>query len=82
MEDMLKKQIQKQEYADDGGGGRIPPDNNDGSGGSGEDDFAEQFEEFIQVMLATFAFIFVVNIYHITSHHLPCNCSLNKFHLD
>uniref|UniRef100_A0A7N0U1P9 Uncharacterized protein n=1 Tax=Kalanchoe fedtschenkoi TaxID=63787 RepID=A0A7N0U1P9_KALFE len=59
VEDMLKKQIQKQEYADDGDGGGMPPDNGDGSGGSGEDDFSEMFEEFIQVMLAVLAFIFL-----------------------
>ncbi|KAL9681481.1 hypothetical protein QQ045_013266 [Rhodiola kirilowii] len=59
VEDMLKKQIQKQEYADDGDGSGRPPNSNDGYGGSGEDDFSEKFEEFIQVMLATLAFIFL-----------------------
>lgn len=63
IEDVLKQQIQKREYYDDGGG--KPP--RGGGGGSSGDGFGEAdeeglsgiWDEFVQVILATFGFIFL-----------------------
>ncbi|KAK1294166.1 hypothetical protein QJS10_CPA16g00118 [Acorus calamus] len=63
VEDLLKEQIQKQEYYGDGGSG----DNSGGGGGGGGDGFGEsedegfagKLDEMLQVTLATIGFIFV-----------------------
>ena len=63
MEDVLRKQIEKQEYFDDGGGGTNPPRGGGGGGDSGgtEDEGLSSFmEEALQVFLATAAFILLV----------------------
>lgn len=64
IEDVLKQQIQKREYYDDAGG---KPPRGGGGGGSG-DGFGEAdeeglsgiWDEFVQVILATFGIIFLV----------------------
>ncbi|CAI9760921.1 unnamed protein product [Fraxinus pennsylvanica] len=63
VEDVLKQQIQKQEYYDGGNGGKTPG----GSGGGGGDGFGESedeslsgmLDEFMQVVLATIGFVFL-----------------------
>ncbi|KAL8468469.1 hypothetical protein ACS0TY_031618 [Phlomoides rotata] len=62
IEDVLKQQIQKQEYYEDGGPPGKPPGGGDGGGGFGEaedGDLSEMWDEFAQVILATLGFIFV-----------------------
>ncbi|XP_074308394.1 uncharacterized protein LOC141643230 [Silene latifolia] len=65
VEDLLRQQIEKQEYYDEGGGGGNPPGGRggggggDGLGGSEEEGFGEILDETIQVILATLGFIFM-----------------------
>ncbi|EPS65507.1 hypothetical protein M569_09273, partial [Genlisea aurea] len=63
IEDVLRDQIQKQEFYDEGGGGDgKPPRRGGGGGGDGEvedESFAEMADEFMQVVLATMGFIFL-----------------------
>lgn len=65
IEDVLKQQIQKQEYFDDGGtGGKRPGGGGGGDGegsGEGEDEgLSGIWDEFAQVILATTGFVFLV----------------------
>lgn len=65
IEDVLKQQIQKQEYFDDGGTPGKPPGRGGGGGGGGfgeadDEGFSEMWDEFTQVMLATLGFVFLV----------------------
>ncbi|GAA0155906.1 hypothetical protein LIER_38179 [Lithospermum erythrorhizon] len=63
IEDVLRQQMQKNEYADGGsGGGNRFGGGNGGSGpggGDSEDEFQEMFQEFFQVILGTAGFIFL-----------------------
>ncbi|KAG8385299.1 hypothetical protein BUALT_Bualt03G0027500 [Buddleja alternifolia] len=63
IEDVLKQQIQKQEYYDDGGSGGKPPGGGGlGGGGFGEaedESLSGMWNEFSQVILATFGFVFL-----------------------
>lgn len=64
VEDILRQQMQKKEYADggSGGGGGLFGGGNDGRGDSGDsegDDLQEMMHEFWQVILATVGFIFL-----------------------
>ncbi|KAL3528980.1 hypothetical protein ACH5RR_008302 [Cinchona calisaya] len=63
VEDLLRQQIQKQEYFDDGGSGRNGPgDGGGGSDGNGESDdesLSGILDEFLQVILATLGFVFL-----------------------
>lgn len=64
IEDVLKQQIQKQEYFDDGGTPGKPPGGGGGGGGGGfgeaeDGGLSEMWDEFTQVMLATLAFVFL-----------------------
>lgn len=65
IEDVLRQQIEKGEYFDKGGSGVKPPGSGGGGGseGPGESDdesFGGTLDETIQVLLATFGFIFLV----------------------
>ncbi|KAJ4978485.1 hypothetical protein NE237_009265 [Protea cynaroides] len=63
MEDVLKEQIQKREFAEEGGGAGIPPVGSyDGFGGSEDESSDGIMDEFIQVILATIGLI-VLYIY-------------------
>lgn len=66
VEDLLKQQIQKQEFYDDGGNtGKPPSGGGGGGGGFGEAEdggFPEMWKEFSQVILATLGFVFLVCI--------------------
>lgn len=58
VEDVLRKQIEKQEYFDDGGSGGNPPSGGGGdSGGSEDEGLSGIMDEAVQVFLATVAFI-------------------------
>ncbi|KAL2498456.1 glycine-rich protein [Abeliophyllum distichum] len=64
VEDILKQQIEKQEYFDDGGSGGKPPGGGDGGGGGGfpeseDESLSGMLDEFIQVILATIGFVFL-----------------------
>ena len=67
LQDVLRRQMQEQELG--GGGFGSPPgggDGGDGSGESEEEEFAAIIDEFVQVILATLGFIFVVNFLFIS----------------
>lgn len=63
VEDLLKQQIQKQEYYDDGGNTGKPPGGRGGGGdgfGEAEDgDLSGVWNEFSEVILATLGFVFL-----------------------
>ncbi|CAI9783371.1 unnamed protein product [Fraxinus pennsylvanica] len=61
VEDVLKQQIQKQEYFDDGGNGGKPPGGGggDGFGESEDESLSGMLDEFMQVILATIGFVFL-----------------------
>ncbi|KAL0352866.1 UNVERIFIED_CONTAM: hypothetical protein Sangu_0867900 [Sesamum angustifolium] len=63
IEDVLRQQIEKQEYYDDGGNDGKRPGGGGGDGDgdyeSKDDDFSGMRDEFLQVFFATMAFIFV-----------------------
>ncbi|KAI3456026.1 hypothetical protein Pfo_012689 [Paulownia fortunei] len=63
IEDVLKQQIQKQEYYDDGGSGGKRPGGGGGDGdgyGEAEDEgLSGMWDEFVQVILATLGFVFL-----------------------
>ncbi|GAB4854789.1 hypothetical protein Ancab_023374 [Ancistrocladus abbreviatus] len=71
VEDILRQQIEKQEYYDDGGSGTRPPGGGGmgDSGGSEDEGFAATMDETVQVILATLGFIFLY-IYIITGEEL------------
>ncbi|KAF5742757.1 glycine-rich family protein [Tripterygium wilfordii] len=75
VEDVLRQQIEKQEFYDDGGSGKIPPrgrrggGDGNGSEGSGDEGLAGVVDETLQVILATLGFIFLY-IYIITGEEL------------
>lgn len=63
IEDLLRQQIQKQEYYDGGGSSGKPPGGGSGGDGSGESEdegLSGMWDEFVQVILATMGFIFLV----------------------
>ncbi|XP_042514200.1 uncharacterized protein LOC122088902 [Macadamia integrifolia] len=60
MEDILKEQIRKGQFAGEGGGTGIPPGGrDDGFGGSEDESSDGVLDEFIQVILATIGLIFL-----------------------
>ncbi|CAA3001649.1 Chloroplast, nucleus, chloroplast envelope [Olea europaea subsp. europaea] len=60
VEDVLKQQIQKQEYSDDGGnGGKTPGGGGDGFGESEDESLSGMLDDLIQVILATIGFMFL-----------------------
>ncbi|KAH9608592.1 hypothetical protein KSS87_022199, partial [Heliosperma pusillum] len=65
VEDLLRQQIEKQEYYDEGGGDGNPPGGRggggrgDGLGGPEEEGFAGILDETFQVILATLGIIFM-----------------------
>lgn len=59
IEEMLRKQIENNEFVGEGGGGNPPSSGGDGSGGSEDGDFSSALDEFLQVVMATIGFIFV-----------------------
>ncbi|KAL7129701.1 hypothetical protein ABFS83_13G085500 [Erythranthe nasuta] len=65
IEDLLKQQIQKQEYYDDGGSGGKPPGGGGGDGGGGgsgvpeDESLSGMWDEFVQVILGTLGFVFL-----------------------
>ncbi|XP_056172402.1 uncharacterized protein LOC130139456 [Syzygium oleosum] len=76
IEDVLRQQLEKQEFYDDGGSGKGPPGGAGGSGGSGggsggtdDEGFSGIMDETVQVVLATLGFIFLY-IYIITGEEL------------
>ncbi|CAK7343170.1 unnamed protein product [Dovyalis caffra] len=73
IEDVLRQQIEKQEFYD-GGSGKNPPSGvggggGDGSGESGDEGFAGIIDETMQVILATIGFIFLY-VYIISGEEL------------
>ncbi|EOY33416.1 hypothetical protein QUC31_018949 [Theobroma cacao] len=75
VEDVLRQQIQKQEYYDEGSG-KYPPrggggngGGGDGSGGSEDEGLSGILDETLQVILATIGFIFLY-VYIITGEEL------------
>lgn len=67
VEDVLKQQIQKQEYYDDGGnGGKTPGGGGEGFGESEDESLSGMLDELVQVILATIGFVFLV----LSSFHL------------
>ena len=70
VEELLRQQIQKNEFYDDGGSSGKPPGGGDGGGGFGggfggfgeaeDGGLAGMWDEFSQVILATMGFIFLV----------------------
>lgn len=61
VQDLLREQMQKQEFGGGGDGGDIPRGDGDGDGDSEDEGFAGIWDEVVQVFLATMAFIFVVS---------------------
>ncbi|XP_042010161.1 uncharacterized protein LOC121758819 [Salvia splendens] len=66
VEELLRQQIQKNEFYDDGGSSGKPPGGGDGGGGGGggfseaeDGGLAGMWDEFSQVILATMGFIFL-----------------------
>ncbi|KAF6138215.1 hypothetical protein GIB67_011055 [Kingdonia uniflora] len=57
VQDILREQMQKQEFA--GGGGIGSPPSGSGGGGSEDDGFSEMWDELLQASLATIGFIFM-----------------------
>lgn len=68
IEDVLRQQMEKQEFYD-GDGGKSPPRGGSGGGGgggsgeSGDEGFKGIMEETMQVFLATLGFILLVKLY-------------------
>ena len=80
VEDMLRKQIENQEFYD-GGSGKNPPRGGGGGGGGGGGDEGSEDEglrgimdETLQVVLATIGFIFLVII-----SSFYCYCLYNLY---
>ena len=75
-EDVLRQQMQKQEYIDDGGsGGSGPGGGSGGSGGNGESEdesLSGILDELLQVILAAIGFVFLV---HTHTHTLSLSLS-------
>lgn len=73
VEDLLRQQIEKQEfYEDDGGssGGNRPGGGDGDSGGTDDEGLTGILDELLQVILATLGFIFLV--IYVDSLHLFC----------
>lgn len=62
VEDVLLKQMQKQEYYDDGGSGGSGPGGSGGGGGGGSGGSGDESlgDEIVQVVMATIGFVFLV----------------------
>lgn len=81
IEDVLRQQIQKQEFYD-GDGGKSPPRRGGGGGGGGGSGESEDegisgiMDETVQVVLATIGFIVLVNYLFLFLFFFSCpsNC--------
>lgn len=75
IEDVLRQQIEKQEFYDDGSTGGKPPRQGGGGGGDSggveDDGLSGILDETLQVVLATLGFIFLVRSPCLLFHKFP-----------